>query len=287
MAKKATHSAPENHDPELVVPRNEARSKIQERIDKGKNLFARQIQTLEELKAAEDEYYKWTAYNTELLKRIFNALNFANEYSFYGVEIDRSDPLPEQLRELRDGIDDRVHRLESIMERLDLIPVAYDVAIAVQPQLPKKTVGNRVFLVHGHDEAARETVARFLEKIGLKPVILHEQASAGKTIIEKLECHSDVDFAVVLLTPDDLGAAVATRETLNPRARQNVVLELGYFVGKLGRNRVCALHREPLELPSDVLGVVYVPLDEGGGWRLLVARELRQAGIDVDMNAAL
>jgi predicted nucleotide-binding protein len=144
-----------------------------------------------------------------------------------------------------------------------------------------------VFLVHGHDEAVRESVARYLGQLGLTPVILHEQASRGRTVIEKLEHHANVAFAAVLLTPDDLGATLQAPGNLRPRARQNVVLELGFFVGKLGRDRVCATHRGDLELPSDYMGVLYVPFDDGGGWKLLLARELRAAGFDVNMNAAL
>jgi predicted nucleotide-binding protein len=152
---------------------------------------------------------------------------------------------------------------------------------------PARVHTNKVFVVHGHDEASRETVARFLEKLGVEAVILHEQATEGRTIVEKLEHYADVDFAVVLLTPDDIGAQADNGDHLSPRARQNVVLELGFFVGKLGRKHVCALHKGPLELPSDYLGVGYVPLDAGGGWRLQLAKELRTAGFAVDMNQAL
>jgi predicted nucleotide-binding protein len=143
-----------------------------------------------------------------------------------------------------------------------------------------------VFLVHGHDETVKETVARFLEKLDLNPVILHERPNQGKTVIEKFEAHSDVGFAVVLLTPDDVGALASSPEKLNSRARQNVILELGYFIGKLSRARVCALYREGVEIPSDIHGVLYVPYDEGGGWRLKLANEIRAAGISVDMNRA-
>jgi predicted nucleotide-binding protein len=143
-----------------------------------------------------------------------------------------------------------------------------------------------VFLVHGHDDAARETVARFIEKLGFNAIILHEQPNRGRTIIEKFEAHSAVGFAVVLLTPDDVGGSAKTKDT-QPRARQNVILELGFFCGALGRTRVCALHKGGVEIPSDFDGVVYVPLDDGGAWRLKLAREMKAAGLDVDMNKAL
>lgn len=148
------------------------------------------------------------------------------------------------------------------------------------------TVSNRVFVVHGHDDAARETVARFLERLGLVAVILHEQVSRGRTVIEKVEEHGDVAFAVVLLTPDDEGRARGSGE-LMPRARQNVVLELGYFLARLGRDRVCALKRGGVEIPSDYAGVVWTDMDSGGGWRLTLAREMKVVGFDVDLNKAM
>lgn len=153
-------------------------------------------------------------------------------------------------------------------------------------QSPAGTCSSRskVFIVHGHDEAARESLARFLERLAVEAIILHEQASSGRTVIEKLEDFSDVTFAAILLTPDDVGAAVSERSNLLQRARQNVILELGYFIGKLGRKNVCALYRGDVELPSDMLGVVYVKLDEGGGWKFLLAKELIASGFSIDMN---
>jgi predicted nucleotide-binding protein len=143
-------------------------------------------------------------------------------------------------------------------------------------------MSNKVFVVHGHDEGARESVARFLEKMDFQAIILHEQANQGRTVIEKVEAHGDVGFAVVLLTPDDEGRAKGG--PLEPRARQNVLLELGYFLGRLGRNRVCALKRGELEIPSDFAGMVWVPMDNSSGWKLALAKELKAAGHHVDMN---
>lgn len=150
------------------------------------------------------------------------------------------------------------------------------------PQLMKPK-SDKVFIVHGHDGEARESVARFITDIGLKPIILHEQANQGRTVIEKVEAHSDVGFAVVLLTPDDEGRAKGGPE-FEPRARQNVLLELGYFLGRLGRKHVCALKRGDVEIPSDFAGVVWERMDESGGWRQALGRELEAAGHDLDWN---
>lgn len=144
-----------------------------------------------------------------------------------------------------------------------------------------------MFIVHGHDDGARETVARFLERIGLEAIILHEQANQGRTVIEKVVAHSDVGFAVVLLTPDDEGGCVKGGMP-EPRARQNVLLELGYFIGRLGgRDKVCALKRGSLEIPSDFAGVVWEAMDSNGGWKQSLARELEAAGHSVDWNKVM
>lgn len=145
---------------------------------------------------------------------------------------------------------------------------------------------NRIFVVHGHDGEARETVARFLERIGFEAVILHEQASMGRTVMEKVVANSDVGFAVVLLTPDDFGRAKDATE-LEPRARQNVLLELGYFIGHLGRAKVCALKKGRVEVPSDFGGVVWEEMDSAGGWKTGLGRELSAAGYDIDWNKVM
>jgi predicted nucleotide-binding protein len=147
-------------------------------------------------------------------------------------------------------------------------------------------VRDKIFVVHGHDEGARESVARFVEKIGLTAIILQEQPNQGRTIIEKFVDYArEVGFAVVLLTPDDLGGAAATE--MRTRARQNVIFELGYFVGSLGRGRACLLRKGEVEIPSDLYGVVYTDMDGADGWKWQLARELRAAGFEFDANKVL
>jgi predicted nucleotide-binding protein len=148
-------------------------------------------------------------------------------------------------------------------------------------------ISKRVFVVHGHDHGAKETVARYLERLGLEAVILHEKPSESRTVIEKIEAFSDVGFAVVLLTPDDVGAAKADAASLKPRARQNVVLELGYFIGKLRRSRVCALYTPGVEIPSDYSGVLFIELDAKGAWRTLLAQELSNARLPINVAGLL
>lgn len=149
--------------------------------------------------------------------------------------------------------------------------------------VPEEFDNKKVFIVHGHDEAVKLSVARFLERLDLQPIILHEQASGGATIIEKLENHTDVGYGIVLYTPCDLGKA-KNDETLQMRARQNVVFEHGLLIGRLGRKKVCALVKEEIEKPNDISGVVYINYDSGNGWHMELFKELKNAGFELDAN---
>lgn len=173
--------------------------------------------------------------------------------------------------------------IKLLKERLsDSIPLETKAA-SQQAATQKAAPSRRVFIVHGHDEAAKQSVARFLEQMGFQPIILHEQPNLGRTIIEKIEDHSDVGFAVVLLTPDD---ECVTPDGNKKRGRQNVILELGYFIGHLGRDRVAALKKGDLELPSDIIGVVYTDFDDRGAWKMDLAKELKGAGYAIEATDA-
>lgn len=138
----------------------------------------------------------------------------------------------------------------------------------------------KVFIVHGHDTALKESVARIIEKQGLEAVILSEQVNGGRTIIEKFEDYSDVSGAICLFSADDVGSARAESNG-KPRARQNVVLETGYFMGKLGRNRIVILADEGVEMPSDLSGIVYT---DTKNWQLDLLKELKAMGYPIDFN---
>jgi predicted nucleotide-binding protein len=188
----------------------------------------------------------------------------------------------------RDNLRAAATLLDSCIEQLEvLVPAAVATAPPLAEGAQQVEMGRSVFVVHGSDEGKKEAVARFLSRLDLEPIILHEQASLGRTLIEKFEAHADVPFAVVILTGDDSGGPSREPEFARPRGRQNVVFELGYFIGRLGRKRVCTLYQEGVEIPSDFSGVVYIPIDPAGAWRTLLARELRAAGFSIDMNLAL
>ena len=264
--------------PKLLVSGKEARKKIQDRIDKGQELHDWQIGSKDELDKVKAEFKKWSSYNRRLLLKLFDDSSIADECGplpFVGAWTNAT--LNDKVGWYQRDVSYEVTKLEGIRDQLEL----FDEPEAALPH----TLGNDIFIVHGRDHGPKETVARFLEKLGLKATILHEQPSAGQTIIEKLEKYArNAGFAIVLLTPDDIGALKDGIENESkPRARQNVVFELGYFIGKLGRDRVCPLFKGKIENPSDIDGVIYVPMN-GEDWKLKLGQEMKNAGFPVDMN---
>ena len=143
----------------------------------------------------------------------------------------------------------------------------------------------KVFVVYGHDTQARDQLELLLLRMNIKPVILGNMTPDGKTIIEALIASTDVPYAVVLLTPDDEGHRVGAANELKPRARQNVVLEMGMFLSKLGRERVAILHKGNLELPSDINGLIYIPFNNSiQEAKNKLAASLQKAGFFIDIE---
>jgi predicted nucleotide-binding protein len=277
---------PEQSPPELLMQRADASLRLDDRIAKGRDLKKTDVTNAGEYEALKSEKVKWSEYNHELLMRMFTTDGAARDYSFFGFGTGvMNASWQTRVEELRRDIDLSIQRLESIQERLELMPLSDSLkSVAATPRQTAND-SKQVFLVHGRNEGAREKVARFVRRLlGAEPIILHEQPSQGRSLIEKLEQYGNVGFAIVLLTPDDEGRVAGSDEPIKLRARQNVILELGYFIGLLGRTRVCALYGAGVEIPTDFLGVVYIPLDDGDGWHLRLAKELRAAGFDVDMN---
>ncbi|HGV4089740.1 nucleotide-binding protein [Enterococcus faecium] len=201
---------------------------------------------------------------------------------------------PENIGAIRTN--DYVHNLDSHIKNISLIQEIVDdighnkkeyEEMLVSPRIKKENPNiseNEIFIVHGHDDGLKNEVARFFEKLSLKPVILHEQANSGDTIIEKIERYSNVGFGVVLYTPCDVGNSIENQTSLNPRARQNVVFEHGYLIGKLGRKNVAALVKGDVEKPNDISGVVYINYLMGDSWKTDIAKELNAAGYKIDFN---
>lgn len=178
------------------------------------------------------------------------------------------------------------HNLKLLLQKMISYQSAHYSVLEPDMEVGKaKAMNKKVFIVHGHDTAAKLEVARTLEKAGFEAIILHEQANAGNTIIEKIEIHTDVAFAIVLYTPCDIGRATeANKSEQKHRARQNVVFEHGYLIGKLGRKCVSALVKGNVETPGDISGVVYISMDDAGAWKMALAKEMENAGLSVDRN---
>jgi predicted nucleotide-binding protein len=277
--------------PKLRVPREEAREKITAQRKKGNQILLSLTSAPKVLPAfratfekAKSDQGKWATFTIDLLKTLFVDMQIRKEFgddwippSGYQLEIEQ----------FVKWMNTRIDRLDSILERLDLFPLYGLSNKAVQAQ-EKVSNNKEIFLVHGQDEGTMHEVARVIEKIGLTPIILHEQADKGRTIIEKFEDHSrNIGFAVVLMTPDDVGGPKDHFLGQKPRARQNVIFELAFFVGMLGRDRVCALRKGEVELPTDYLGVLYKPMDSAGAWKGKLAKEIQEAGFIVDVSKVI
>ncbi|QDO82282.1 hypothetical protein FM037_02290 [Shewanella psychropiezotolerans] len=153
---------------------------------------------------------------------------------------------------------------------------------SVQSEEPKSL--KKVFIVHGHDELVTLSVKSFIQDLGLVPIILRSQASAGQTILEKLISYGKVDYAIILYTHCDEGRKAGDTD-FKPRARQNVVFEHGYFIGTLGRDKVAAIVKQGVEIQNDISGVVYIGWSDGSDWKTQLVIELEAAKLKVDRGA--
>lgn len=271
--------------PFLTMPHANVRQALRDRIDLAKQIIPRPIRSEGDLVKAEEAERKWRNYNVILLQRLFTTDDFADEYSSHQVHVHQaSDPYTDPsvndlgLR-LIETVKRQIATLESVIERVELL---YETAAFTSPTDPKRDP-TKVFIVHGHDGETRETVKRFVEKLGLEAIILHERPNKGRTIITKFRDEAtSVGFAIVLMTPDDVGGVPGlAMNRLKHRARQNVVFEFGFFIGKLGADRVAALMKGDIERPSDLDGVVYISLDSNS-WPGQLGRELEAVGYAVD-----
>jgi len=200
--------------------------------------------------------------------------------------VERTPTEPTDRGELPVGVVNVLKAIDSRLAALEHRLAQQESTESTEPQFSR-----RVFIVHGHDGVLKNELARLLEKLDFVPIILHEQPDRGQTIFEKLGREmTDVGFAFVVLTPDDVGAVATEPAALHPRARQNVVFEHGFFAGRFSHSRVCAIRRGDVEIPSDLHGVVYKTVPVGGSISsiaLEVANELKAAGYVVDANRLL
>src|SRR5579863_3060338 len=263
----------------LIKSRAAFKKELEDRVSAGETLYNREVQTEAQLSDLNRDAAGWDDYNEELIKQAFTPIDNEHYLEYRGLNqltglydhargVNTNHPMY-KLKHSKDKINNCVIWLKRLVEKLPLIPE--DSAIAPHETADRKFY-NRGFIVHGRNEARKFEVARFVEKeLRKTAIILHEEANRGQTIIEKFEQHVRVDFAVALWTADDVGK-LKTDEQLSDRARQNVVLETGFFIGAIGRRNVIILYEEGVEIPSDYSGVIFVRL--AGNWKDELRREI-------------
>ena len=276
---------------ELKRPIDEIRALIGEAQSAGETLLASAPAQDDAIATFREQYLAWEARTSALLESSFATSGFMTtspKDEFVGTAVSLLDlkisgtPIPlGRVPEVLSDVREKQRVLRSVVDRLELyLPLqGGGSANRVADDAP-------IFLVHGRELARRELVRRFLETVtGRDVVVLADQPNRGKDLLGKLLTNAQAaGFAVVLLTPDDVGGLAEGDQS--PRARQNVVFELGLFIGLLGRDKVAALNDSSVELPTDFSGVAYIPI-EGESWQIELARELKAAGIQVSLDLVL
>jgi len=277
---------------ELARPATQVRNQIEDARREGAALLESAPRDATGLVEFRERYLSWESRTSAVLETGFKVSGFmttspkdefnGTAVSLLDLKISAAATIPfERLPEVLTDIREKVRVLKSVDERLDVYeaPITAPAERAVVADAP-------IFLVHGRDLQRREIVRRFLETVTDRTiVVLAEQPNRGQDLLGKLLSHAQqAGFAVVLLTPDDLGGFEGDEP--KPRARQNVVFELGLFVGLLGRDKVAALNDPRAEIPTDFSGVTYIPI-EGESWQIELARELKAADISVSLDRAI
>ncbi len=263
----------------LIKPRGVFKNELLERIKIGDDLFNRTIENTEELDQLRKDRSSWHDYNKELIKRAFN--NHDSEYYYQYSKLNTMSGMTDYLQGVNTDhpsyrlqqAKDEVENINTWLKRLvDKLPLIEEEKSIGQFQTKEKTMYNSGFIIHGHNQERKFEIARFIENdLQRKGIILHEQANKGRTIIEKFENYSNVDFAVAIWTADDIGKA-KNEEHLKDRARQNVIFETGFFIGKIGRQNVIVLYETGVEIPTDYSGVIFIPFS--GNWKDDLRKEI-------------
>lgn len=263
----------------LIRPREVFKNELLDRINIGEKLYETSLADVSQLNELNDHVYSWEDFNKELIKRSFN--NHQSEYYEEYLNLNTSSGLADYFRgvntdnpsykrdQAKQEILNSINWLKRLVEKLPLIEEEASIGTYYTK---RKMFYNEGFLIHGHNQARKYEIARFIENdLKRKIAILHEKANEGRTIIEKFENYSSVDFAVALWTADDTGKA-NTEQDLKNRARQNVIFETGFFIGKLGRQNVVVLYEDGVEIPSDYSGVIFIPLADN--WKDNLRKEI-------------
>ncbi|MGJ0338251.1 TIR domain-containing protein [Aliarcobacter cryaerophilus] len=235
-----------------------------------------------------DDFYKWRIRSERYINDIFkdnihyeklSKVRFLHLGLMFGNRVSRN----EEIEEFESGKKWAISILETFYEEVEEWKDEI-IEVTIPKQIYSANNSNKVFIVHGHDELIITQVLELLRKLGLEPIILKDEANNGDTIIEKIErLSSEVGFGIVLYTACDIGGKDI--DSLKPRARQNVVLEHGYLMARIGRKNTMALIKDKVEIPSDISGLLYTPIDEHKNWQYKLVDELKASGYDVSKDS--
>lgn len=253
-------------------------------------------------------------YNITSKETVLNnyIIPYLKEEPFFidGVELTKNKISKIHISQTEHGIESEVEKFRAIHKGSGIIVLATKESVAQDDTLVKnvtneiikeaknqmnisfvpssnfntKMNNNKIFVVYGHDEVLQLKVTAFIKQIGIEPVLLSDKPNKGQTIIEKLEANSDVSFAIILFSPDD---DVTNGQDNYKQPRPNVLFEYGYFMAKLGRNRLALLVKDEIKILSDIMGTGYIKIQDNDGWEIQLAKELRAAGYEVDMNKVI
>ncbi|MHB1462495.1 MAG: TIR domain-containing protein [Armatimonadota bacterium] len=253
---------------------------ISHQIEVGEAMMTREIKQENELSNVDYKRKLWLVENDALIKIFFHTTEIStvsNNRILKPVGPYRS--VAEKVVDFRSHLKADINVLKKAESELKKYRDASELTIVEDSHIRKEhqvdPASKKVFIVHGRDEDRRQEVRDVLLEFGYEPIILDKQPNQGKTLIEKFIEYSDVAYAVVLITPDDIGFLSGANNEMNPRARQNVIFELGYFYGILGRERVCVLQSGVLEKPSDISGIVHISFEDDE-WKTKLKKEIEQ-----------
>lgn len=271
--------------PILRVSKQTAQEQLAERVAEGNGIekwldtMKRSLHKTGEVEKAHRSIETWSARNLETIEAIADAPSWLEKYREAATGVSGAAQGTMSLADLKRSTKRCMNAL------LTFVKEANTESVNQATMRPAGGPRERIFVVHGHDKGMRDAVALFIENLGPEAVILADEANVGDTVIEKLVRLGNCDFAIVLFSPDDCGGPIGSAPaTYRPRARQNVMLELGYFLGRLGRGRVAALGKGDVEIPSDFGGVIWIDFDQNGGWKHTLGKELATANLAVDLS---
>lgn len=289
MSKKLTNRGTETMPTELLYFKNKFNLVLDERIKLGEELYNRNIFTEAELKKNKDDYYGWTRFNSEYLKKAFNKEQneFRKMYDdtdsfFFGFMGLRKSSM-QDLKSLKDKIIHKVNILKKIRVNTETMRTN-TLKSGVFKKYPLAPVKAKIFIVPGQDVSARDKTTSFIENLGFEAIILEEQAFSNQTLLEKMEAFPEAKFGIVLYTPSLNEEKELQNGNTKLKAQHNKIFEHGFLMGKIGKSNVCALVKDTIEMPNDISGAVYISMDETDLWCYSLAKELKKAGYVINMK---